>query len=72
MASTVSLADQIMDELLDREMTATQLAHELGAGWVDVVAVLVGLQYDGLVEPVRRGVGHYEVPFRLVRTRKAA
>lgn len=69
---TAILADQIMDELMERHQTATELAKGLGADWVDVVAEMITLQKRGLIEPVKRGTGHKEVPFRMKRTRRSA
>lgn len=67
---TVSLADQIMDELMDRAMTATELARALGARWDAVAAQLFQLKASGLVLTVGLKFGSQESKWAMARTRK--
>lgn len=70
--AAATLSDQIMDELMDRPMTATELSRALGAKWMAVVLELFHLQRQGLVHPLNAGNGQQELPFAMTRTRKAA
>lgn len=67
---TTTLADQIMDELMEKSMTATELSRALGAPWADVAAQLFQLKAEGLVSPVGLRFGCQEARWTMARTRK--
>lgn len=70
--TAAALSDQIMDELMDQPMTATELSKALGARWDDVAAQLFRLRSDGLVTTVGLRYGAQEAKWAMTRTRRSA
>lgn len=70
---STSLADQIMDELMERPRTATELAQSLGAEWAGVASELIGLWRTGLIEPAAERTRNQEAKWSMKKTeRKSA
>lgn len=71
---STTLADQIMDELMDKRLTAADLAEQLGASYEWVRKTLRALEAAGLVcaSGARMNRGKPEIEWDMVRTKRKA